>query len=535
MAPKRVRTLPWPGAQQASKAKEEHAPVRKRFLAFPPGTRLPKPSPVAKARSQRLVASTDLRESLKEEKLSCEKLPETDADLLRIEKRVELDKWATREKGGEESSGSSSSESEAAKTGGIKTKQRNLAARTKRRRMKYLEVKMEDIADRLSPLEEGNLLKEVRRSYGNYLLKLTDMVEKGNHAFKTEHEVDLCMALCFNQQFLEGESSHVGEKIMASWVDQNPDYGNYGRKKLPRSWRCLKGWRKMCPGRSRLGHALPVWAGSLWRMIARGPLQSNFGAPQPEHLLQAWSAPSTQEILPRPPEHWDHWCMVLAAFPVGVLRNVEGGCSGRLSAFGQQLHSVPEPAAGGAGERRRPNRTGLDFRLPRVPGSLQTSDKGLGLECGSLRGKAQRAIHRQGQKLENSRGCQEEGHVGGSVERGKVRKASQVGGQLEQAKPRTKDDLQPGRNLHAGDLPRAGTSRNSSAKTARPKVVENHQAGKCYKSEYLADFFSGSGRLSRAARKAGFTAREFDIDNCPPADLTSPGELSLIRRDIMIG
>ena len=244
--------------------------MRKRFLALPPGTRLPKPSPVAKARSQRLVASTDLRESLKEEKLSCEKLPETDADLLRIEKRVELDKWATREKGGEESSGSSSSESEAAKTGGIKTKQRNLAARTKRRRMKYLEVKMEDIADRLSPLEEGNLLKEVRRSYGNYLLKLTDMVEKGNHAFKTEHEVDLCMALCFNQQFLEGESSHVGEKIMASWVDQNPDHGKYGRKKLPRSWRCLKGWRKMCPGRSRLGHALPVWAGILWRMIARG-------------------------------------------------------------------------------------------------------------------------------------------------------------------------------------------------------------------------------------------------------------------------
>ena len=123
--------------------------------------------------------------------------------------------------------------------------------------------------------------------------------------------------------------------------------------------------------------------------------------------------------------------------------------------------------------------------------------------------------------------------MNGFVECGKVRKASQVGGQLGQAKPRTEDDLQPGRNLHEGDLPRAGTSRNSSAKTARPKVIRNYQAGKCYKSEYLADFFSGSGRLSRAARKAGFTTREFDINNCPPADLTSPGLLSLIRRDIM--
>ena len=49
----------------------------------------------------------------------------------------------------------------------------------------------------------------------------------------------------------------------------------------------------------------PCAAGVGWNPLADdcswSPLQSNFWAPQPEHLLQAWSAPSTQEIPPRPP------------------------------------------------------------------------------------------------------------------------------------------------------------------------------------------------------------------------------------------
>lgn len=40
------------------------------------------------------------------------------------------------------------------------------------------------------------------------------------------------------------------------------------------------------------------------------------------------------------------------------------------------------------------------------------------------------------------------------------------------------------------------------------------------KGEYVADFFAGSGRVSRAVRKAGFSAREWEILKGPDGDLT---------------
>ena len=270
MAPKRVRRLTIQSLTGQGVVAEKPKAVRCRALTAPPGTVRPSMTTPAKARRRNLQVSKEMMQSMVESKVKVTPLPETDADLIRIENRIDLGTWERRPVGEEESSGSSSSESKEERRGRERLRQRNLGKRVKRRRMRYLEVTMEDLTQGLSPLEEGNLLTQVRGAYELYLKKLTAMVEKEKLPFSNEHEVDLAMALCFNKEFLEGESAHVGEKIMASYVDRNPDYGKYGRKKLPRSWRCLKGWRKMCPGRSRLGHALPVWTGIFWRMIVRG-------------------------------------------------------------------------------------------------------------------------------------------------------------------------------------------------------------------------------------------------------------------------
>ena len=70
--------------------------------------------------------------------------------------------------------------------------------------------------------------------------KLMDAVKEGKYPFRAMHKVDLRMSLVFDQQFLDNESSHVGRKIFAIWVDQNPEYRKYEQRSLPKSSRYLK-------------------------------------------------------------------------------------------------------------------------------------------------------------------------------------------------------------------------------------------------------------------------------------------------------
>ena len=52
------------------------------------------------------------------------------------------------------------------------------------------------------------------------------------------------------------------------------------------------------------------------------------------------------------------------------------------------------------------------------------------------------------------------------------------------------------------------------------------------KGEYLADFFAGCGRVSAAARRMGFTSREWELCRGEGHDLTRASVLKSIHRDI---
>ena len=60
---------------------------------------------------------------------------------------------------------------------------------------------------------------------------------------------------------------------MAALMDHDPAFGRLGSRRIPRARRCIGGWRKLCPVRSRLAFPLAVWAAVSWRMVERGHLQ----------------------------------------------------------------------------------------------------------------------------------------------------------------------------------------------------------------------------------------------------------------------
>ncbi|CAK0812006.1 unnamed protein product [Prorocentrum cordatum] len=63
-----------------------------------------------------------------------------------------------------------------------------------------------------------------------------------------------------NEEFLKGVKAWRGEKLLAGLMFFHPDFGRLGGLHLPRSLRCLKGWKKLSPSRSRKPLVFAIWA-----------------------------------------------------------------------------------------------------------------------------------------------------------------------------------------------------------------------------------------------------------------------------------
>jgi hypothetical protein len=57
--------------------------------------------------------------------------------------------------------------------------------------------------------------------------------------------------------------------MLAGLMRRLPEFNKTGSRKVPRAWRALKGWRKLCPSRSRGPYPLAIWAALIWRFVCR--------------------------------------------------------------------------------------------------------------------------------------------------------------------------------------------------------------------------------------------------------------------------
>ncbi|CAE8693166.1 unnamed protein product [Polarella glacialis] len=165
------------------------------------------------------------------------------------------------------SSGSDSSGSEAALGA---RKEQVLKKRTKHRLVKYL-ARMEGQAeeDGLTFLEQAAIGLKVRQQYTKDLQAFLDDAARARLPLVTDGQTDEALVKYFNKEYLAGSQAHLGNRVMAAFLDRWPEFGRLGKRKTPRAWRALKGWRRLTPGKSRKAHALPVWAAITWRMIVR--------------------------------------------------------------------------------------------------------------------------------------------------------------------------------------------------------------------------------------------------------------------------
>ena len=127
-------------------------------------------------------------------------------------------------------------------------------------------------------------------------------------------DMDVAMVEYMNRLFFEGEAPSSAEKTLAAVVHHLQECGRRGQLGLPRAWRCLVGWRKVTPPRSRDPWAWPVWALIASRMALSENLLMAVMLllcvaiyARPGELLRL----QRQDILPPVPQVQQSWTIIL--------------------------------------------------------------------------------------------------------------------------------------------------------------------------------------------------------------------------------
>ena len=123
---------------------------------------------------------------------------------------------------------------------------------------------------RTSVLEDHSTSSVVGLRYLALVDGFLEMYEKDGKELKTPEEVDECMVKALMEVYFEGRGVGVSTKLVAGWMACFPRFGRAGDLKTPRSWRALKGWRRLAPPRSRVGAVLVVAAGIAALLVKSG-------------------------------------------------------------------------------------------------------------------------------------------------------------------------------------------------------------------------------------------------------------------------
>ncbi|CAK0899857.1 unnamed protein product [Prorocentrum cordatum] len=213
-------------------------------------------------------------------------------------------------------SSSSGSDSVVEQLGRTRARMRQLRARRAHRRAKlYADAILAAQGEGVSLLETLAVTQATQVRYQRYLDRFYSRVGLSRRQIlaKPDTEIDEVMCNYMTEHYLQGEQSNYGDQTVAAWVSANPDFGRVGGRKLPRTWRALKAWRRLTPGRRRKALALPVWCGLAWRLAQRGHLRlgiflmigvSIYG--RPSTLLAARRC----DLVPPSPGVSRHWALL---------------------------------------------------------------------------------------------------------------------------------------------------------------------------------------------------------------------------------
>ena len=135
-------------------------------------------------------------------------------------------------------------------TGRSAAEKRRLTASSRRRKAVSAQGGAGDVGG-LSYLERESVGTDVQQQYASFLKAFLKAFPRAHPTRASDSEIDAFMVEHMNLLYLMGHDANVGDKLIAAWTYQFPEFGKRGRRLLPRVTRTLKGWHRHCPARSR--------------------------------------------------------------------------------------------------------------------------------------------------------------------------------------------------------------------------------------------------------------------------------------------
>ena len=506
MAPERSRTLTSSKMQmEQGAARRKQTPSRVRTLSGYKDEDLSVQTG-SRQKKRLLLGDDGTKNRLVERPLEPIVLPETELQL----REMTAAKLSAPEDCDE--SESTSSEFRAGREG---EKRRCLRSRPRRGLQQLVDFHLKKGTTSHSLLEEAAVTPRVRQAYAKRLNELHLFVKEAKLAFDTDEQIDQALVNFFNAKFKEGEGSSVGDYTLAALMDRVPQFGRLGHRKVPRAWRCLQGWRKLCPARSRLAYPLAVWCG--WRMVAHG-----HAAKALFNLLQV----STYH---RPGA-------LLKLRKMGLVRPTQG-VTGHWSVDTSLAETTDVSKTGTKDDSVLIDSPWLLFASPLLE-ELVKGDK-MDYVFNFDYSSYLKVFRQACEDLKLQLVPYQARHSGPSIDRAKnartqeevrkrgnwasrqsvARESRQAGSHLAEAGLGHPARMQIRRALHRGDF-------------ARPRLSGDPSPWPVRKGAYFGDFFAGSGRIGRAANALGNQTRSWELDQGCNYDLTDRRVLSKIKCDI---
>ena len=152
-------------------------------------------------------------------------------------------------------------------------RERTLEQRKRRRERHYTQARQDAEGAGTSFLQSQAVSGTVGREYYRYFMLFLTWAGLSVAASLRTADLDDTLSRYFENLFFLGHQPAVGEKTFASVLHHWPQFSKVGSKSLAGSWRAIKGWRRLCPGRSRYPMPRSFWMGMAVTLCHLGQVQ----------------------------------------------------------------------------------------------------------------------------------------------------------------------------------------------------------------------------------------------------------------------
>ena len=144
--------------------------------------------------------------------------------------------------------------------------------RQRKRQQKYSEAALNAFERGVSLFEEKSIKPATVKRYQAEFDALLAFGRGLGNSLKSPSSFENVMIQYFHHLFFQGEQSSKGDYVAASVMHHVPALSRLGSVKMPRVWRALKGWRALCPPRSRMPETFAFWAGVVNLLYLSGQI-----------------------------------------------------------------------------------------------------------------------------------------------------------------------------------------------------------------------------------------------------------------------